>query len=484
MNKIGWFTRRFKLFRKAYGPGMSWSALPDRIIHLVDTYRGDLNRIILLLFPFFIGTLPSYFFVFSALEGTFSSYSLFLPIFLPLATIVQRDLTSFLFGKSGIQEPIGNEVGLDSCVDLVENLGGEGPRVAAYLRVSTGKQAKKGFSLDAQRDQLEKLKADHKPSRIYWFIDAGKSGRDFDKRKLNAIMELKERGEVDELWVTNIDRIGRECRKLLLFFLNLCDDDVVVIRTPEKVYGLKDLSSLLVYVIAAHAAEQKNKDRTNAVVAGKAQAFKQGRWNKPVPTAYRKAKDEWLEKIPDPNWEPLIKDVYAILFRIRKIEHVRRRVNEKYRGFLPKPLTRHQIKRILSDPVYMGKPQHLGVIVEDPSLVYVDEKTFVEAQKVLGCIHRRHSCKRYNPIKDSVAELGISALDFYDHFVELHHKGCGGLWVKNGTETANGITRQIFLCKKCGRQTKVPKNAQIRRIQEWASKQEKLFQGGESLNIK
>lgn len=428
---------------------------------------------------FLTGILSSYFFIFSSLGGTFSSYSVGtflsyfpLPIFLA-TTVVQRDLGSFLFGKAGTQEPIGSEAGPDSPADWVEDSGGDGPRVAAYLRVSTGRQAKKGFSLEAQRDQLEKLKPDHKPSRIYWFIDAGKSGRDFDKRKLNAIMELKEKGEINELWVTNIDRIGRECRKLLLFFLNLCEDGVVI-RTPEKVYGLKDLSSLLVYVIEAHGAEQKNKDRAKTVMAGKAQAFKKGHWNKPEPVSYQKAKNSWLEKIPDPNWDPLVKDTYAFLKRILfkpSFEAVKNAINEKYRGFLPKPLTRHQIKRILTDPVYMGKPQHLGEVVPDPSLAYVDEKIFMEAQKIVECIRKKHSRKNVDPIRDSLAEHGISALDFYDHYIELHHKGCGGLLVKYGTLTVKGSTKQAYLCKKCGWQKRVTDGGVKEKNRKWDLKQ-------------
>lgn len=457
---------------------MMRSALPVRIIHLVNTFPRGLYGIILLS-VLLAGTLPSYFFVSAALRGTFPSYFLFLPIFFPLATLAQMDLGSFLFGKPGILEPIESEVRTDSPTDWIEDLGGDGSRVAAYLRVSTGRQAKKGLSLEAQRDQLDSYKTILGPSRIYWFVDAGKSGRDFDKRKLDAIMELKERGKIDELWVASVDRIGRDCRKLILFFLNLCNEGVVI-RTPEKKYDVKDLSSLLMLVIEAHESQKGNDSRTKTVIASKVKFFKQKHWNKLVPLGYRK-KDGWLEKIHD--WGPLIKDAYATMQRAifkPSFESVKAAINDKYGGFLPKALTRHQIKRIFTDPVYVGKPQHLGEVVPDSNLAYVDEKTFMEVQKIVNRIHQKHSRKHIDPVRDGIAEYGISALDFYDHSVELHHKDCGGVWVKNGTETANGVTRQNFLCQKCGRQTKVPKNAQIRRIQEWAAKQEKLFQGGKA----
>ncbi|MEM3463595.1 MAG: recombinase family protein [Candidatus Bathyarchaeia archaeon] len=57
-----------------------------------------------------------------------------------------------------------------------------GLRVAAYLRVSTGKQAKDGMSLEVQKELIENMKNQLKSLSNYWFVDLGKSGRDFDGR--------------------------------------------------------------------------------------------------------------------------------------------------------------------------------------------------------------------------------------------------------------------------------------------------------------
>lgn len=56
-----------------------------------------------------------------------------------------------------------------------------GLRVAAYLRVSTGKQAKEGMSLEVQKELIENMKNQLKSLSNYWFVDP-KSGRDFDGR--------------------------------------------------------------------------------------------------------------------------------------------------------------------------------------------------------------------------------------------------------------------------------------------------------------
>ena len=357
--------------------------------------------------------------------------------------------------------------GKNSCHDessqvaeCVEDLGGKGPRVAAYLRVSTSRQAKEGFSLEAQREQLNKLKNEIKPSRIYWFVDAGKSGVDFDKRKINSILKLKDRGELDELWVTSIDRIGRECRKMLYFFLEFCDDGAII-RTPEKQYVLEDLSSFLIYVIEAHTSEQANRSRAKAAIAGKAQSFKKKHWNKPTPFGYRK-RGKWLIKIPELG--SITEEIYKRFLRTKCLERVRKYINAKYRQHLSEPLSRYRIRRILSDPIYVGKPEHLGEIVVDASLAYIDEDAFLASLKILEDIREKYKPNRVSPIEELVATYGISALEFLDQ-LGFHHKSCGGPIVMNGTDEKSEPRQQIFLCRKCRKQWKVPTKAQLRRIQ-------------------
>lgn len=342
--------------------------------------------------------------------------------------------------------------------DWIEDLGGDGPRVAIYLRVSTCRQAKQGQGLEVQRDQMENLKIRFKPRVVYGFSDA-KSGMDFDKRKINRILELKERRLIDELWVTNIDRIGRECRKLLLFFLNLCDDGVVI-RTPERKYSPQDLASLLTYAMEAHMAEKVNKERAKRALASKALNFENKHWKKPVPLGY--AKDgRWLKKVPE--WTPIIKDTYDFFLSKQVLEQVRKQINVKYRNALSQPLARYHIRKILSDPIYVGKPEYLGKVVHDASLSYLDEKTFAKSLEILKKIHEIHKAKKVDPIKQLVKKYGVSALEFIDQ-LEYRHKGCGGKIVKNGTKKVGGVIRRIFRCKKSGEQWIVPSNKHLKKI--------------------
>lgn len=437
---------------------MMRSAKADRILLLIKTLRNA--YISSYFFASLIGTaiLSSCFFTDITNRVTVSSYLQFsTPLFFTM-------LCCNFFKKTNVSSDDNEDHNNKSSrsTEWVEDLGGNGPKVTAYLRVSTPRQAKEGFSLEAQRDQLNKLKNELKPSRIYWFVDAGKSGVNFDKRKINSILRLKERGEIDELWVTNIDRIGRECRKMLYFFLEFCDDGAII-RTPEREYILKDLSSFLIYVIEAHTSEQANRSRAKAAIAGKAQSFKQKHWNKAVPFGYRK-KEKWLEKIPELT--PVIEEIYDRFLRIKNLERVRKYVDARYRQLLSEPVSRYRIRRILSDPVYVGTPQHLGETVADVSLAYIDEETFLASLKVLEGIRKKYKPRRIGPVEKLIVTYGVSVLEFLEK-IELHHKSCGGLVIKNGTDEKDEIRQQIFLCKKCETQFKVPTKEQLKRIQEY-----------------
>ena len=416
---------------------MMWPALAVHILSLLRGFR-KLNISSYLLAG---GLLASYLFWSLSVSADLSSYQLlwhFPFVFLCCAWPKKSDSES---------------------VDWTEQLGGMGPRVAAYLRVSTSKQVK-GQSLEVQRELINKMKEIHRPSVIYGFIDPGKSGRDFIKRKTGAILELAEGRMIDELWSTQIDRLGRECRKLLLLCLNLCEEGVTI-RTPEKEYNLKDISSVLMLAIEAHRAEAENTSRAQRAMASKARLFKMKKWNKQIPLGYRRSGD-WIEKIHE--WDQFVKDAFAKLLERKSLESVRNFINAKYHSSLGTPRSRSQIRRLLSDPVYAGQPKYLGEMITDFSLAFIDMKVFVECQKILERILSEHRPRIEDPIKNLVEKYGISALNFLDE-IDLIHKNCGGFTRRNGTRTYDGLTRQIFECKKCERQWLVPSNSQLKKIQ-------------------
>jgi len=424
-------------FRKFYKSCMIRSALAKRIIQNIKIYR---KLIIVLSYLFLGAVVSSYLTAMSGSWALFSSYPLYL-----VFQLVSRSKGANPFGKD----------------HWIEELGGNGPRVAAYLRVSTGKQAREGLSLEVQKEVLEGLRDKLKPSIIYWFVDPGMSGEDFDRRKIKKILELRERKEIDELWVTQIDRIGRECRRSLLFFLEFSEDGGII-RTPERTYSTKELADILIFAIESYGAQAENRRRAERAAASKMQNFRNKKWNKPVPFGYCKD-GSWIRKIGD-DYEPILNEMYDLFGKLHSISKVTKRINAKYGDLIGKPLTRAQVKRILTDPMYVGKPSHMGVTVADESLRYVSDEIFDKCQKILKKVREKYQQQKISPLEKLVLTYDVSVLDFLRNIVEFHHKGCGGLLVKNGTRPSQQGLKQVYLCKKCRCQIGVPTKSMLKKI--------------------
>lgn len=421
-----------------------------------------------------IRKLSSYFllsFVSIILGMTLSSYLILLFSLLPfvLACPFQGKLSDFLsmeVSPKDKKKPKEKPRELGSYFnDSVENLNsGDGVKAAAYVRVSTGRQAREGFSLIDQVEKLRDLAKKLGISCIYWFIDAGKSARkhEFNRMKLDRIMWLAKKSEIKVLLTVDIDRVGRECIGLLVYFFELRRLGVII-QTPEKPYDIKDLGDLIQLLIKAWIAEMENKRRTQAAKDGKTQAFKQKHWNKSVPKGYCKLNSGWLEKVA--GWDAPISEIYDRFIIYRCYEEVKRKVNRKYSEILREPLTRHQVRRILTDSVYKGEPEHLGTKFTDPSLAYVDETKFQKVQEIIKRKQQVHRPKK-GTVKELIENYGVDILQLLQ-YVFVHCPICDSKMVKNGTRMVGENLSHIYMCTNpdCRRQLLAPSKQEWKQIQ-------------------
>lgn len=448
-------------------------ALAERILISIKVF---LKLYIASYFTKFIRMLSSYFlssFMTLILGTNCSSYLTFLFSFPPfvLASIFQKKLSDFQSGEGSQKDEKKTKERGSYLNDFVEDLDGDdGANAAAYVRVSTGRQAKKGYSLI---DQVEKLRALAKNlgiSRVYWFIDAGKSARkhEFNKMKLDRIAWLAKKSEIEMLLTVNIDRVGRECIGVLVYFFELRRLGVII-HTPEKRYDIKELGNLILLIVETWMAEAENKRRAEAVRDAKAQAFKQGRWNKPVPKGYRKTTFGWLEKVA--GWDVLISEIYDKFMISKRYEKVREKVNRNHSRILKETLTRHQIRRILADPVYKGEPEHFGVKVADSSLAYVDEAKFQKVQEIIKRKQQIHRPKR-DTAKELIENFGVDILELLQ-YVFVHCPLCDSKMVKNGTRMVGKHLSHMYICTNphCRRQLLVPSKREWKQIQVRISKE-------------
>ncbi len=337
----------------------------------------------------------------------------------------------------------------------IQEPGGDGPRIACYIRVSTGRQAREGFSIDAQKEKLSKMVELYKPSQIHWCIDAGMTGTKFDARQTARILQLAQGGKIDELWVSEIDRIGRKAAPLIIFLLEFLKYGKI--RTSEETYEGLTTQTTSRIVSKAITTEDGNDSKTRASVAGMRQSFKRGNWNKPVSLGYLKPeKRGWIQK--DPIWEPAIPEIYALYLNLKNYNLVTKEVNKKYPNLSIK-LTGNRIRRILNDPVYIGKPSYLGETFNSPSLAMVSEDLFQKCQEIQSNMRKGREGKGVGALE----RLAYRYPDFYELSEFIGHIDCGGSLVGNGPTEAKGLPQEILMCTRCGKQGRVPTKAQVSR---------------------
>lgn len=88
------------------------------------------------------------------------------------------------------------------------------PRVVAYVRVSTEKQADHGVSLDAQRAKIAAYASLYDLDVVAVEVDAGISAGSLDRPALSRALAALESGRADGIVVVKLDRLTRSVRDL------------------------------------------------------------------------------------------------------------------------------------------------------------------------------------------------------------------------------------------------------------------------------
>lgn len=221
------------------------------------------------------------------------------------------------------------------------------PRVAGYVRVSTGRQVDEGYSLDAQTERIHS----HAGNRlIKVYADAGISGRRDDRPELAAALADAEAGKFDVLVIPKLDRLGRSVRQLQENFDRLDRAGVQLVSLTESIDTSTATGRLLRNILSALAEFEGDNigDRVRSVNQERVRA---GRHNGgPRPYGYLYPRNDDGNVIKDAVIEPV--DDEAVVMR---------RIYEQYVAGTPQL----EIARRLSAdgiPTAKGGEWHQGTI--------------------------------------------------------------------------------------------------------------------------
>ena len=146
-------------------------------------------------------------------------------------------------------------------------------RTAAYIRVSTDKQAEHGVSLDAQRAKVEAYASLYDLDLVAVLVDAGLSAKSLDRPALSEALALLDSGEADALLVVKLDRLTRSVKDLgtLVERYFARPNGPALMSVSEQIDTRSAAGRLVLNVLASVAQWEREAtgERTSAAMAHK-----------------------------------------------------------------------------------------------------------------------------------------------------------------------------------------------------------------------
>ena len=245
-------------------------------------------------------------------------------------------------------------------------------RAALYIRVSTEEQAKKGYSIPAQREDLEEYARANGYAIAGVFIDEGKSAR----KKYTArpafmqMLEGVKRGEIDVILFIKLDRWFRniadyyEVQKIL-------DAHNVAWKTTQEHYDTETTNGRLYINIRLSVAQDesdRDSDRIKFVFQNKVSRGEAIFGSMPLGL---KIEDKHI--VPDPETAPIVRELFHHYEMHRSISRAVREVGDQFGRVLWLDGTRKMLANPLYKGVYRDNPTYCEPLIPPEEFDRVQE---------------------------------------------------------------------------------------------------------------
>ena len=279
----------------------------------------------------------------------------------------------------------------------------ENKKAFVYLRVSTDKQAEKGFSLPAQEEACRTYAAARGLIVAHIFKDEGESARSSDRPQLQEMMSRCGENGIAAVIVHKVDRLARNTLDHAVIVNHLRKRKIQLLSVIENLN--ESPHGLLLEGILASFAEFQSTNLAMEVLKGMSERAKQGMWNTKAPLGYRNMKEiapEGTERkyvAPDPSKSNLIIRVFEMFatgqYTAAELSDwlYSQGIKQKYGDKLLSPSV---ICRMLQNKFYIGLIHWNGIEAEGMHEPIIPKELFQRVQIVLEDRVHGRSKKRKN----------------------------------------------------------------------------------------
>lgn len=232
-----------------------------------------------------------------------------------------------------------------------------------YMRVSTSMQVE-GYSLEAQKERLQKFAEFQHLEIVREYCDAGKSGKNITGRpEFTQMLQdvANDRDGVKYILVFKLSRFGRNAADVLNSLQYIQDFGVNLICVEDGIDSSKDSGKLTITVLSA-VAEIERENILVQTMEGRKQKAREGKWNGgQAPFGYKldKENDTITIEPKDAEVVRLIYEKYVNdglgIDRICDYLNTHGYTKTKVRARELTYFTRTFLARVLDNPVYIGK---------------------------------------------------------------------------------------------------------------------------------
>ena len=236
--------------------------------------------------------------------------------------------------------------------------------VDLYIRVSTTEQAEEGYSVGEQEARLRAYCSAMGFTVNAVHIDPGFSGATLDRPGINQVIKDVQGGYVKKVIVWKLDRLSRSQKDMLIlledvFLENSCD----FVSLMESFDTSTPFGRCVIGILAAFAQMERENIRLRTTM-GRVAKIRKGHFSgSHAPIGY-KFKEGCNELLVDPYTSIMAHDVFKLFLKGMGLSAIGRYMLDKYGTGQYDWGKNTAIRRILSNPVYMGKVRLNGELFD------------------------------------------------------------------------------------------------------------------------
>jgi site-specific DNA recombinase len=219
--------------------------------------------------------------------------------------------------------------------------------VAAYCRVSTLEQKKKGYGIDIQKRDIERYAEAFGTPIDDYYIDEARSGVSERRTALNRLVRDCKAGRVHAVIVSSLDRLSRDLRftENLLYDLEKVGVKVFIADMPN--YDGKNRKDVLIRQIKEAIAEENRKEIIERLKKGREERARKGHMaGGTLPYGYNRIGKEIRKNLQEVE---IVKAIFSLNTQGKSCTEIAHSLNES--GFTKrngKDWTQRQIRAVLS----------------------------------------------------------------------------------------------------------------------------------------